>query len=74
MLRDEVYMAFVESIVTLARALQVKTVAEFVEDAEVLAAVAELGIDYAQGYYIRRPGPLLQGAEQSRGAMQAVLQ
>ncbi|HJV84091.1 MAG TPA: bifunctional diguanylate cyclase/phosphodiesterase [Noviherbaspirillum sp.] len=60
MLHDEVYLAFIKSIVTLARELKIKTIAEFVEDAEVLHAVANLGIDFAQGYHISRPSPHLQ--------------
>lgn len=59
MLHDEVYLAFIKSIVTLAKELKVKTIAEFVEDAEILAAVSALGIDYAQGYHISRPSPAL---------------
>lgn len=59
MLQDEVYLAFVKSIVTLAKELKIKTVAEFVEDAEILAAVSALGIDYAQGYHISRPSPVI---------------
>jgi len=55
MLDDEVYLAFIKSIVTLAKELKVKTVAEYVENADILAAVSELGIDYAQGYHISRP-------------------
>jgi len=55
MLHDEVYLAFIKSIVTLAKELKIKTVAEFVEDAEILKAVSGLGIDYAQGYHISRP-------------------
>lgn len=57
MLHDDVYLAFIKSIVTLAKELKIKTVAEFVEDAEILAAVSALGIDYAQGYHISRPSP-----------------
>ncbi|HQW21396.1 MAG TPA: EAL domain-containing protein, partial [Rhodocyclaceae bacterium] len=57
-LNDEVYLAFIKSIVTLAKELKIKTIAEFVEDAEILAAVSALGIDYAQGYHIRRPSPV----------------
>lgn len=60
MLNDEVYLAFIKSIVTLAKELKIKTVAEFVEDAEILVAVSALGIDYAQGYHIRRPSPVFQ--------------
>jgi diguanylate cyclase (GGDEF)-like protein len=59
MLQDEVYLAFIKSIVTLAKELKVKTIAEFVEDADILAAVSELGIDYAQGYHISRPSQQL---------------
>uniref|UniRef100_E6QQ75 GGDEF:EAL n=1 Tax=mine drainage metagenome TaxID=410659 RepID=E6QQ75_9ZZZZ len=59
MLQDEVYLAFVKSIVTLAKELKIKTIAEFVEDAEILAAVSALGIDYAQGYHISRPSPMI---------------
>jgi EAL domain-containing protein (putative c-di-GMP-specific phosphodiesterase class I) len=45
--------------VTLAKELKIKTVAEFVEDADILAAVSDLGIDYAQGYHISRPSPMI---------------
>ncbi|MDD5249327.1 MAG: EAL domain-containing protein [Rhodocyclaceae bacterium] len=58
MVHDPVYLAFVMSIVTLAKELGIKTIAEYVEDAETLAAVTRLGIDYAQGYHINRPAPL----------------
>lgn len=62
MLHDEVYLAFVKSIVTLAKELGIKTIAEYVEDGETLAAVSALGIDFAQGYHISRPQPTLQAA------------
>ncbi|RDB42440.1 bifunctional diguanylate cyclase/phosphodiesterase [Halomonas sp. DQ26W] len=47
--------AFVISIIALARELGVKTVAEFVENAEVLETIRTLGIDYAQGFHLGRP-------------------
>ena len=47
--------ALVRSIVTLAKDLGIRTVAEFVEDGGVMACVREQGIDFAQGYHIRRP-------------------
>ena len=58
MVHDEVYLAFVKSIVTLAKELRIKTIAEYVEDGEVLEAVNRLGIDYAQGYHVSRPSPV----------------
>jgi len=59
MLQDDKYMAFVKSIVTLAQNLGMKTIAEFVEDEQVLQAITDLGIDYAQGYYVGRPSQKL---------------
>jgi diguanylate cyclase (GGDEF)-like protein/PAS domain S-box-containing protein len=48
---------FVKAMVDVARGLQKITVAEFVEDAETMAMVRELGIDLAQGYHLDRPTP-----------------
>ncbi|WP_292252401.1 bifunctional diguanylate cyclase/phosphodiesterase [Marinospirillum sp.] len=59
MLHDDKYMAFVKSIVTLAQGLGMKTIAEYVEDEAVLHAIRELGVDYAQGYFVGMPGPEL---------------
>ena len=36
----------------------VKTVAEFVETAEVMQQLREMGVDFAQGYLIHRPEPI----------------
>jgi diguanylate cyclase (GGDEF)-like protein len=66
MLNDEVYLAFIKSIVTLAKELKIKTIAEYVEDADILAAVTALGIDYAQGYHISRPSPVIQVPERAQ--------
>ncbi len=51
--------AIVLSIVTLARELQIKMVAEFVENEAIHQKIAALGIDYAQGYYMGMPTPNL---------------
>jgi diguanylate cyclase (GGDEF)-like protein/PAS domain S-box-containing protein len=48
-------LVLVETLVQLARGLGKKTVAECVEDAATLQLVRDVGIDYAQGYYIGRP-------------------
>ena len=47
--------AFVVSVVALAKTLDIKTVAEFVESREVYDMVRSLGVDYAQGFYVGRP-------------------
>jgi EAL domain-containing protein (putative c-di-GMP-specific phosphodiesterase class I) len=49
---------FIEGIVSVARKMGIKTIAEYVENEEVLEVVKDLGIDYAQGYYLGKPEPL----------------
>ena len=45
----------VETIVSLAKKLHILTIAEFVSSKEILAIVKDLGVDYAQGYYLGKP-------------------
>ena len=47
----------VEAVVSLARNFGYKTIAEGVEDNETLQVLANLGVDYAQGYLLGRPQP-----------------
>ena len=56
--RDPVARAKVRSIQRVCAKAAVRTVAEFVEQAETLAALREIGVDYAQGYGISKPEPL----------------
>ncbi|MFN0163665.1 MAG: EAL domain-containing protein, partial [Burkholderiales bacterium] len=60
-------LAIVEAIVSLARNLGMKTIAEWVEDQATLAALAEVGVDYVQGYAIAYP----QAPERLLGAPSA---
>ena len=48
-------LVFVKSIVDVARGLGKKTVAEFVENAEILAMLKLLDVDMVQGYYLDKP-------------------
>ncbi|NWF67336.1 MAG: EAL domain-containing protein, partial [Campylobacterales bacterium] len=45
----------IKAIVELAKALDMKTVAEFVSSKEIYDMVKTLGVDYAQGYYFGKP-------------------
>ncbi len=45
----------VRAIVSLAKTLEIKTVAEFVENQEIMDKIRECGVDYAQGYHIGKP-------------------
>ncbi len=57
--KGNVEKAIVSSIAELSRKLGIKTIAEFVENEDILNQCGSAGIDYAQGYYIRRPSPEL---------------
>lgn len=46
-----------ESILFLTHKIGVKTVAEFVHNAQVYEIVKSMGIDYAQGYFLGEPKP-----------------
>jgi EAL domain-containing protein (putative c-di-GMP-specific phosphodiesterase class I)/PAS domain-containing protein len=46
------------AIVGVCQKLGVRTIAEFVEDDRTLEKLREIGIDYAQGFGIARPGPI----------------
>jgi diguanylate cyclase (GGDEF)-like protein len=48
-------LAIVEAIVELARNLGMKSVAEWAEDLATVEALAEVGVDYLQGFVIARP-------------------
>lgn len=54
-LTDPDFLAYTKSIVTLARELKIPTVAEFVENEDILEKIKEMGVDFAQGYYIGHP-------------------
>ncbi|MEG4503427.1 EAL domain-containing protein [Microcoleus sp. F6_B4] len=47
--------ALVEGFNRIAHAMNLETIAEFVEDETILEKLREIGVDYAQGYGIARP-------------------
>jgi diguanylate cyclase (GGDEF)-like protein/PAS domain S-box-containing protein len=58
LMEDPLDEAAVRCFVSVAKTIGVKTVAEFVDRAEVLAKLREIGVDYAQGFLLHRPEPL----------------
>jgi diguanylate cyclase (GGDEF)-like protein len=66
MLQDPRDHAFVKSIAMLASQLGIQTVAEYVEDGEVLDAVRTVGIDMAQGYYTGMPSESLKTTQKDK--------
>ncbi len=47
----------IQTIVKFAKALDIKTIAEFVSSKKIYDTIKELGVDYAQGYHIGPPNP-----------------
>jgi diguanylate cyclase (GGDEF)-like protein len=58
MVRDNIDHAMVQAINQIGHTMDIKTIAEFVEDKATLEAVTEVGVDYAQGYIIAKPMPI----------------
>lgn len=58
MLEDPEDAAIVETIITLAKTLKLKVIAEGVETQKQAVALRELGCELMQGYYFGRPSPL----------------
>jgi EAL domain-containing protein (putative c-di-GMP-specific phosphodiesterase class I) len=55
MATDPIDAAMVEAINRIGHVMGKLTIAEFVENQDVLAALRRIGVDYAQGYGIARP-------------------
>lgn len=56
--KDNVDQTLVRSIIQVVQALGKKTVAEYVENEEILTILKSMGIDFVQGYHIGHPMPV----------------
>lgn len=54
---DEIDRAIVVSINEIGHLMGLSTIAEFVEDENIMKELRLIGVDYAQGYYVGRPVP-----------------
>lgn len=57
--QDEIDFAMVESINRIGHVMGKQTIAEFVENEQIRERLKALGVDYAQGYGIAMPEPLM---------------
>ena len=55
---NPVDLALVKSITEVARAMQLETIAEFVEDEQTVEVLKSLGVEHIQGYYVHKPEAL----------------
>jgi diguanylate cyclase (GGDEF)-like protein/PAS domain S-box-containing protein len=60
LLKNKEDMAIVKTIIALAHELQLKVIAEGVEDKEILDCLIQMGCDEIQGYFVSRPLPELE--------------
>ena len=49
----------IQAIVTITRGLEKQTIAECVEDQETIQMLRRFGVDFAQGFQIGRPEPVV---------------
>ncbi len=57
-LEDPVDCGMVESINQIGHLMGLRTIAEYVENDRIRQRLAEIGVDYVQGFGVARPGPL----------------
>jgi len=55
---NKVDLAMAKAIQSVAESMDIQTIAEFVEDEATLDCLKEMGVAYAQGFYLNRPIPL----------------
>jgi len=55
---DKTDFAFVEAINRIGHIMGIKTIAEFVESQDTFRKLKDIGVNFAQGYYIDKPRPL----------------
>jgi EAL domain-containing protein (putative c-di-GMP-specific phosphodiesterase class I) len=60
---DPVSLSMVSAINQVGHSMQLKTIAEYVENESILQCLQDLGVDYAQGYAINKPQPFKQQLE-----------
>jgi len=58
MTSNKVDFEMVRSMNAVGAALGIQTIAEFVENQEIMDALASINVDFAQGYHIGKPSPL----------------
>lgn len=58
MVEDDIDAAMVAAINEIGHVMGIRTIAEFVESESILLRLRNIGVDYAQGYWLARPKPL----------------
>ncbi|MEL7451668.1 MAG: EAL domain-containing protein, partial [Pseudomonadota bacterium] len=61
---DKVSRTMVASINEIGHVMELRTIAEFVENDQIRTLLTNMGVDYAQGYGVGKPRPLLDMLEE----------
>ena len=57
---DRIALSMVTAIHHVARAMDLRTIAEYVENQDILDCLGDIGVDYAQGYGVHKPEPFTE--------------
>ena len=68
---DPVAKTMVEAINDVGHTMKLRTIGEFVENEEILQVLADVGVDYGQGYGIAKPKPFTEFLADMVGALPA---
>ena len=58
--KEQVDYAMVKAINDVGKIMNMKTIAEYVENEEIFEKLKEIGVDYGQGYYFGKSAKLEQ--------------
>lgn len=67
--RDKVSLSMVEAINHIGHEMGLATIAESVESESILSKLKEIGVDYAQGFFLGKPLPLDSRVQGNRGGL-----
>ena len=60
LMKDPIARNIVESVTQVGQSMNLKIIAEYVEDDKIIALLTKMGVDYGQGYGISKPQPLTE--------------
>lgn len=66
---NKVDLAMAKAIQSVAESMEIQTIAEYVEDLAALECLKEMGVGYAQGFYLNKPQPLSEALARHIGTI-----
>ena len=71
---NKVDLAMAKAIQSVAQSMEIQTIAEYVEDQATLDCLKDMGVAYAQGFYLNRPMPLNEALARHMGTISPPIQ